>query len=286
METWLVTGAGGFLGRRILEYWSEDKTKKIVGMTRQEMDFTDPASVKEVFRTCRPDVLVHTGAISDTGVCERDPALSERVNVYGTRVLAEACAEWGTKLVCCSSDQVYYGADGRKPHTEEEELLPANVYGRHKLNAEKLCSEICPDSVSLRLSWMFDIPTKTRPAKPNFVTHIMEAVQKQEKIRAAVHDFRGITYVKTVVENLAACKEFPGGAYNWGSENPLNTYEMTRDTVKLLGGDPALVIADTERNQEDPRNLCMDMEKVRTQGIDFPDTIYGIEAAFREYGVI
>lgn len=286
METWVVTGAGGFLGKRIIEYWSKDSRKKIVGLGHREMDFTDPASVEEAFRTYRPDVLVHAGAISDTGVCEKDPVLSERVNVYGTKVLAGACAAWGTKLLYCSSDQVYCGLSGLKPHTEAEALSPVNVYGRHKLTAEKLCGEICPDSISLRLSWMFDIPSKDRPAKPNFVTHIMDAVAKQERISAAVHDFRGITYVEYVVRYLDICKGYPGGVYNWGSENTLNTYEMTQETVRLLGGDPALAVPDRGRNQNDPRNLCMDMGKVRTQGLDFPDTMTGIRAAFKANGLL
>ena len=41
------------------------------------------------------------------------------------------------------------------PHREEEACRPIPVYGKHKLLAEKACLAEQPDSVILRLTWMY-----------------------------------------------------------------------------------------------------------------------------------
>ena len=286
METWIVTGAGGFLGERISAYWSSDSGKRVIGMTHAEMDFTDPDVVKRVFDSVRPDVLIHAGAIADTGVCEREPELSMKVNVWGTEILAQTCAAYHTKMIYCSSDQVYTGSRNILPHTEDEPVQPENIYGQHKRMAEVLCREISPDSVSLRLSWMYDLPTTNCPVKPNFLTQLLEQIGRKEIFSRPVNDYRGITDAAYVVRFLDACTAFPGGIYNWGSENPLNTYEMTKEVLKLLHADTGLLLADTERDQECPRNLAMNMKKVRHLGINFPDTVTGIEKCLKKYSMI
>lgn len=280
-----VTGAGGFLGSRVTEYYKKQQGCEVTGLTRSDLDFTVPEAVDAWFAVHRPDVFIHAGAISDTGVCERNPELSYIVNVKGTEYIAAACHKYGTKLISCSSDQVYAGSREQRAHRETEELAPSNVYGRHKLQAEQICMRECPDSVSLRLSWMYDIPTPERGTKPNMLTGIMDAVKNRTVIRRAVHDFRGITDVDTVVRMLIKCVDFPGGVYNWGSENTANTYELAGYTAELLGG-RALVEADTEMNAGCPRNLTMDMEKARRLGAQFPDTMEGIKKCLERYHMI
>ena len=73
-----------------------------------ELDFTKEEETEKAVRAFRPEVLLHCGAISDVGACEREPELSLRVNVEGTRNLARACREAGARMVMCSSDQVYF----------------------------------------------------------------------------------------------------------------------------------------------------------------------------------
>ena len=94
--------------------------------------------MKRVLGTLHPDVLVHAAAVSDTGACERDPEGSWKVNVTGVEYLSKACRENGTKLIFASSDQVYTGSEVRTPHREDEILTQANVYGREKLEAERI----------------------------------------------------------------------------------------------------------------------------------------------------
>ena len=100
----MLTGAGGFLGSRLFTYYREKY--EVWAPSHKELDFTREESARKAVQDFHPDVLVHCGAISDVGACERDPELSMRVNVEGTRYLARACKVTGARMIMCSSDQV------------------------------------------------------------------------------------------------------------------------------------------------------------------------------------
>ena len=273
METWMITGTTGFLGPRVEVALREKEEVKVLPMTRRELDFTDEEQVKRVLGSFRPDVLVHAAAISDTGACERDPEGSWKVNVTGVEYLAKACRENGTKLIFASSDQVYTGSKIRTPHKETEILKPANVYGREKLEAEEVIAALCPDGISLRLTWMYDLPGKL-PVKPNFITNIRNAMDKGELLLFSENDFRGLTDGRTVAERITRLGKIPGGVYNFGSPNRVDFYETARKTVEALGGDPEKIVGKQENGAF--RNLAISTEKLEAAGNSFPDTQEGI----------
>ena len=83
----MLTGAGGFLGSRLFTYYREKY--EVWAPSHKELDFTRKESARKAVQDFHPDVLLHCGAISDVGACERDPELSMRVNVEGTGIFSE-----------------------------------------------------------------------------------------------------------------------------------------------------------------------------------------------------
>ena len=112
----MVTGAGGFVGSRLAAYYG--KKYDVWGVTHKDLDLTDEAAVFKTVENYRPDVLIHCAAISDVAECSKKPELSHAVNVLGTEYLAKACGKTGTKLVMCSSDQVYFRKQGEQESLE------------------------------------------------------------------------------------------------------------------------------------------------------------------------
>ena len=103
----LITGARGFLGVRVAQYYAGHY--EVIAIGHEEMDISDLESVRRQFGQHRPDVVIHCAAISDTGYAERHPGESFAVNVLGSEHVARACAEVGGKLLYMSSDQIYNG---------------------------------------------------------------------------------------------------------------------------------------------------------------------------------
>ena len=276
----LITGGSGFLGRRTAAYFSS-LGHQVYTPSHKELDITDDSALDRWFSENLPDGVIHTAAVSDTGVCQKNPEWSETINVTGTVNLAKICKKYGTKLVSCSSDQVYFGSTEAGPHKEAEPLSPGNVYGCQKLRAEELCLEILPKTVCLRLSWMY-ARDRAEGEKGDFLSNLKAALTDPSlPLSFPVHDRRGLTDVADVIKNLPKALELPGGAWNFGSANGLTTF----DTVRILLDNhpaPERLTPNEEAFRDHPRDLTMDQTKLNAAGIFFPTTLEALQSAFRE----
>lgn len=121
----LITGSDGFLGVRTAAYFRGKLAEayEVAAYGRRALDITDEKAVAAVFRKEQPDWALHMAALSDVGYCQNHPQESEKVNVNGSRNVAESCLACGAKLVYMSSDQVYNGCSDRGALPESAVLL-------------------------------------------------------------------------------------------------------------------------------------------------------------------
>lgn len=145
----LVTGAGGFLGRRIAAALTADGFE-VVGMVRRTCavpgavvaDLEDPSSLA---RACTGvELVVHcAGHAHAFGVSAADDAdLHHRVNHLGTRALGEAAAAAGVRHLVFLSSVKAMGAPGDAHAAEDWPLPPETPYGRAKRRAEEALADI------------------------------------------------------------------------------------------------------------------------------------------------
>lgn len=85
----------------------------------------------------RCDIVLHLGAVSGVMACAKDPVGSARINVDGTRRLAERCADAGIPIAFASSFAVV-GAPERLPVTESTPPRPTHEYARQKAAGEEI----------------------------------------------------------------------------------------------------------------------------------------------------
>lgn len=276
MKKIFITGVTGFLGARVAELY-QNKYYDVINATRADLDFTDGDKVREVISDCKPDLFIHCGAMSVMSECEAAPELSYKVNVEGVEHIGKACAENGVKLIFCSSEQVYNATPGFEPFKETAPLTPNYVYAKQKVEAEERLTRVCPDAVSLRLSWMYDKRKLFPNQHGNYWDGIKKAVEENLSLTYSINDYRGVTYVKTVVDNLEKTFTLPGGAYNFGSMNTLSSYELAKFAVELLGGSRLQIRkAEFEGKERPLKSLRMDQTKINAAGILFPSAAEGL----------
>lgn len=259
----LVTGASGFVGHKIMQICRDTiACPSLRGMTEDE--------IRRIVEEAGVDTIIHTAAISDIGTCQANPEESYRANVQIPVNLVKAAR--GIKLICFSSDQVYSGLDEEGPYTEDT-VKPNNTYAKHKLEMEQRVLDIAPDAVMLRAQWMYDYYLK----KGNYFMNILNA---KESVAFSSQQYRGITYVKEVAENMKQVIRLPGGAYNFGSETGKSMYEITREFLELIG--KKIVLEDAP-----PRhNLWVNCEKARKHGVTFRSVEEGLKACAKDYGLL
>lgn len=154
-QTYLVIGAKGLLGRNIFGTLSE-AGKKVVGISRQELDVTRLNEVSTVVKDIKPTIIFNCAAYTNVERAETDgQLLNKATNADFPAHLAHATNEIGAHLIHFSTDYVFDG-NKRSPYTEGDATQPLNLYGKEKLNGEIAVANIAHRFTVLRLSWLFD----------------------------------------------------------------------------------------------------------------------------------
>ena len=268
----LVTGASGFVGEKLIKCCNNTlASPSLRDKTEDEIKRIVVSAVAE----SGVDTIIHTAAISKIGVCQNNPDASYIANVQIPVYLARAVKEANIKLICFSSDQVYTGLDCDGPYTEEmaDISTPANIYAEHKLEMEQRVLDIAPDAVMLRAEWMYDYYMK----KSNYFMNVINAT---ETFSFSSRQYRGLTYVKEVAENMENVIKLPGGVYNFGSETTQSMYEITEGFLSLIGKEVRIV------DCEPRHNLWMNCEKARKHGVIFRTVEDGLKECARDYSLI
>ena len=270
MKKILVTGAGGFVGSRVMQQWAG--RYELCTFPKGFLAAAGEDAVQQAVLQQRPDVILHTAAISDTGYCADHPEQAYRSNVELPVWFARAAAETGAKLVAFSSDQVYAGVTQSGPLPETISLQPANVYGQGKLEMEQRVLDRQPDSVLLRAEWMYDYISP----KGNYLLNVLNA----KETLTFGQQYRGITYLREVCENMERVIKLPGGIYNFGSETTQSMYEITKDFLRITGSKQMV------KEVPAAHNLWMDCGKAAEYGVVFSDVMDGLKRCLGDYGLI
>jgi dTDP-4-dehydrorhamnose reductase len=131
----IITGAAGLIGRYLVKTatcWAPGRDVR--GLTRADLDLTDRIAVERSWRAIKPALVIHCAAVSRTRDCELDPEKARRVNVETTVHLAELSRD--IPFIFLSSGEVFDGMTGW--YSETDKPNPINVYGKTKLEAERI----------------------------------------------------------------------------------------------------------------------------------------------------
>ncbi|HCQ90295.1 MULTISPECIES: SDR family oxidoreductase [unclassified Clostridium] len=284
MEKIAITGSNGFFALRFIDFY-KDKYD-ITPLSRNELDIKSYEKAIEVIKSIKPTYLIHTAAISDTTFCEKNPELSYDVNVNGSINIAKACRMMGIKMIYLSSDQVYGGNENIGPYDEITLPITNNIYGKHKLEAEEAIKEILEDGVILRITWLYSLPERNKPLKPNIIWNVVKAALNNKPVEFRTNEYRGITYVYDLINAFDKILQLPGGVYNAGSENNLNTYELGEIILKEMGLEHRiheLLIKDTESFKNKNRDLRICNKKLEKYDIYFDETEKSLSKCINDF---
>jgi dTDP-4-dehydrorhamnose reductase len=236
---WLVTGAGGLLGRDLVDVLGR-RGADVTGLRREDLDVTDERAVRALILRTRPAVVVNCAAWTavDDAEAREDDALE--VNGRGAANVAAACAASGSRLVHVSTDYVF-GGNGRAPYAEHDRTAPCTAYGRTKLAGERAVLGLLPQAgYVVRTAWLYGAHG------PNFV-RTMIGLERRRPFVEVVADQRGQpTWAADVADQiLALARAAPPGVYHATSSGEATWHELAAEVFRLLGADPARVRATT-----------------------------------------
>ncbi|MFT6068461.1 MAG: nucleoside-diphosphate-sugar epimerase [Bacteriovoracaceae bacterium] len=204
-------------------------------------------------------------ALVGAPLCEKHPKEAEEVNFSSIKSLLELVGD--QKIIYPTTNSGYGMKEAEEVCTEESELTPVSLYGRTKVDAEKLIQE-AGNGVSLRLATVFGSSFRTRfdLLLNNFVLRSL----KDKKIEIYEGHFkRNFIHISDVIDGLIFSmdnfEKMRGSAFNLGQDSAnMSKMELA---LKVKNFVPELVL--TENNKEkdpDQRNYIVSNEKIRKLG--------------------
>jgi dTDP-4-dehydrorhamnose reductase len=266
----LVTGAGGMLGREVVELLAGTAPHVVVAYDHAALDVGDRDAVLQCVAADAPDVVVNCAAYTAVDACETDIEGAFRGNAFAVRNLAQACALEGIRLVTVSTDYVFDGAKPQ-PYHEWDEPNPQSVYGASKLAGEREAVAALGERATIaRTSWVCG------RYGANMVKTVLRLLTATDGPLRFVDDQRGCP---TFADDLASmlvrlAVERRGGLYHVTNQGAVSWFEFVRAIAAAAGHDPARVEPISGKDLDPPRpaprpaNSVLDNLALRCAGVE------------------
>jgi dTDP-4-dehydrorhamnose reductase len=227
---WLVTGAGGMLGRDLSAVLAEQGETEVVAATRADLDITDASALRDAIG--KADVVLNAAAWTDVDGAETAEEQATAINGLAVRPLAAAA---GRKLIHVSTDYVFDGS-ATTPIPEDSTRAPLNAYGRGKAIGEQ--AVLSNGGFVVRTAWLYGAHG------PNFVRTMLRLAASRDTLDV-VDDQKGPpTWSYALANQLVALARDPTaepGTYHGTAAGSTTWFGLARAVFEEAGLDPARV---------------------------------------------
>ena len=266
-KTILITGAGGQVSHELA---IANSHHRLVALTQQQLDITNPVQITTVFESYQPDILINAAAYTQVDLAENEPELAYAINRDGVANLAQACKGLDIPMLHISTDYVF---DGSKPeaYKESDPVAALGVYGQSKAEGDAALQAMLKQHIILRTSWVFSATGN------NFAKTMLRLGREREEL-GIVSDQHGCpTSARSIAEVLLniADRYLQGDEIEWGTYHYCNQPETTWfgfavaifkqadgfENLKLN----AIATSDYPTPARRPQNSILDCAKIKAQ---------------------
>jgi dTDP-4-dehydrorhamnose reductase len=251
MKKILVTGSNGLLGQKLIEKLSKTDNIEVIATARGEnrlpfaenykfvsLDITKKEEVETVFDSEKPDVVIHTAAMTNVDQCETEKDACWDLNVKAVEYLVEASKKHDSFLVHLSTDFIFDGKAG--PYDEKAEANPLSFYGWSKYAAEKLVINSDVKWAIARTVLVYGIAHDM--SRTNIILWVKNSLEQGKSINVVNDQWRTPTLAEDLANGciLIAEKEAEG-IFNISGKDLLNPFQMAIMTADYFNLDKSLI---------------------------------------------
>lgn len=264
----LVTGAGGRLGRAIVEEFG-NAGHIVVGLNRAALDVTRPAAVASAAFANRPDVIINCSSFSPVDAAETAQEEAFAINAMAPAILADVARRSGSALVHFSTEYVFDG-ESSVPARENDRLRPRNLHGASKLAGERHVLS-APVHLILRLGSLFGGALSGQPV-PGTIDGLVHAIATGRTIQEFVDGILSPTYAPDVavatrelLESRAA-----SGIYHCVNSGYCTWTELASAVATQLRVPVSMPLAEYAQLDHRPLATPLSPAKLAAQGVVMP----------------
>lgn len=222
----LVTGANGQLGATLKEILT---TKKTLFFSKNELNITNLREVENIVHENKCTSIINCAAYTAVDKAEIESDLAYKVNVLGAKNLART----GVPIIHISTDYVFDGKK-RNPYLETDEPNPISVYGKTKLESEKVIFENAETAVIIRTSWLY-----SKKYGSNFLKTMLRLGAEKEYINVVSDQIGSPTNAQNltalIVDLIPKISSGMKEIYHFSNEGSCSWYELAQEIMKNAG---------------------------------------------------
>ena len=257
----LVTGANGLLGQKLSQLLDRDqeitltataRAKLNIDLTRGQfvkLDVTDANEVLKVITSAKPDVVIHTAAMTNVDQCETEQGACWKNNVTAVVNLVNACENISAHLIHISTDFIFDGSYG--PLDESAQPNPVSYYGKSKLAAEEVIKKSKINWTILRTVLVYGVVQDM--SRSNIVLWVKNSLEAGKTIQVVNDQWR----TPTLAEDLAvgcvlAAKKKASGIFHVSGEEMMTPFDIAIKTAEYFKLDKTLIQATDSNHFKQP----------------------------------
>ena len=250
MKKFLITGGAGFFGgilkEKLIESgyfcvsidlekdnYSHQNCHSIVG------DIRNTDTLTEIFSQYQFDAIFHCAAILAHDTNDKDFLWTS--NVDGTRNIAECAKEYNVSHVIFTSSNCLWGTGFNRPVKENDEPHPIEIYGKSKLEGEKILLEYT-DSFN---AVIFRCPTIIEEGRLGLLAILFEFIDEGRRVwvvGGGENKYQFI-YAQDLINAFVRALDYDrSDIFNIGSDN-VKTFREVYDFVIKKAGTGARTVA-------------------------------------------
>ena len=268
MRRLLIVGSG-LLGENLAKIAANEFTTfttyndhplDIEGCKSYYLNIINRGDVTTLVQKLKPDYIVHTAALTNVDACETHKEDAFKINVNGTKHIAEASKEINAKLVYVSTDYVFDGEKGM--YKEDDPTNPIDYYGETKLEGENIVKDLREyiiDRPSVLYGW--------NSVRLNFVTWVIAELRKGNEINIVKDQFNTPTLADNLAELISELIERgESGLFHVCGSERINRYDFAIKIAAIFDLNKELIkpIASDQLNwiAKRPMDSSLDTSKI------------------------
>ena len=231
---YLITGASGFLGKRLRRQLRQKNHEVFCYDITLGYNILFKDQLETIIKDWQPNAIIHLAACSDLNIYRQKPEVSRKVNIEGTSNILKLCEKYDVRLLfastCCC-----YGNNNVYPSNEESPLAPTEPYAISKRESEEEILKIGLPHCCMRLATFYGPEMRAALAPGVFLdkAHNNQTI----KIHGDGKQTRTLTYVDDIVSGiiLIAESEPKHTLLNVTTEEIVSVLDMVRIAKEVTG---------------------------------------------------
>jgi len=279
----LGTGLDGLVGSRVVEL---NPQYEFINLIYPQADITKIETLETFFQNSTADTLIHFAAFTDTKAAweqkfdTNSPCF--KVNVEGTKNVAQLCKKYNKHLIHISTDYVFNGQKN-VPYNENDLPNAMEWYGQTKAMAEKIALDA--GATVVRISFPY---RKEFPLKVDFIRGYINKLQSSEPLNLFTDQTITPTFIDDISHGLdIIIQQKPAGIFHLVGSSSHSPYEIAQEVARIFNLDSSLIhpsslekyLIDNPTARPFGKNQSLSNQKIKDElGISMRTLTNGLEA--------